>query len=371
MSFGLLKHFKDRKTSWETQIITSKHFKHVILGSDLGAILKLMELKRSHPEDSIRLISPRVLTRQMLIENYEFGVSQLRSEVAVQEIYKKHFNAKISPQMKESLFYKDGKFHEFNSRAKPMDLLNGEDFFTKKGYRLTLESLFSEEDWGNLDQILSESLEIRILDSVEKSSPTDLVEITEWKIDFKDFSTINCEYLYLSHSPQRFLQHLANKEKMSPELIDVCSTVKIQSGLSVTWILDREVYADEQTLFIPQSMTHEWGHFIVEFESYNHSKKHQVCHVLFLIHDDEPQTEDLGAKLRLMKRVLDRVFNDFDKSISKEYIRLDDEMFVSDIKESSLEQVGFDYPTLKFTGSLAPMVPELQSEKFLARTLLS
>jgi hypothetical protein len=371
MSFGLLKHFKDRKTSGETQVITTKHFKHVILGSDLGAILKLLELKKNYPEESIRLVSSRVLTRQMLIENYEFGVSQLRSEVAVQEIYKKHFNAKISPQNKEALFYKDGKFHEFGSRAKPMELLAGESFFTKKGYRISLESLFSADDWANLDQIISDSLEIRILDSIEKSSPTDLVEKTEWKIDFKDFSTINCEYLYLSHSPQKFLQHLANRDNMSPELIDACTSANIQSGLSVTWILNREVYADEQTLFIPQSMTHEWGHFIVEFEPFDHAQRQQVCHVLFLIHDEEPQTEDLGAKLRLMKRVLDRVFTDFDKSISKEYIRLDEEMFVSDLKESCLEQVGFDYPTLKFTGCIAPLAPELQSEKFLARTLLS
>ena len=371
MSFGLLKHFKDRKTSGETQVIAPKYFKHVILGSDLGAILKLVELKNAFPEESIRLISPRLLNRQMLVENYEYGVAQLRSEVAVQEIYKKHFNAKISPQKKEALFYKDGKFHEFGSRAKPMELLQGEDFFIQKGYRVKLESFFSEENWANLDQIISECLEVRILDSVEKTSPTDLVEKTEWKLDFKDFSTIHSEFLYLSHSPQSFLSHLAHKDSMSPELIDVCSTVKIQAGLSVTWILDREIYADEQTLFIPQSMTHEWGHFIVEFEPFDHSKKQQLCHVLFLIHEEEPQTEDLGAKLRLMKRVLDRVFTDFDKSIQKEYIRLDDEMFVSEVKEASLEQVGFDYPTLKFTGSLSPLAPELKSEKFLARTLLS
>lgn len=371
MSFGLLKHFKDRKTTGETQVIAPKYFKHVILGSDLGAVLKLVELKNAFPDESVRLISPRVLTRQMLIENYEFGVSQLRSELAVGEIYKKHFNAKISPQKKEALFYKDGKFHEFGSRAKPMELLQGEDFFIQKGFRIKLESFFSEENWANLDQIISDSIEVRILDKVEKIAPSDLVEKAEWKIDFKDFSTINTEYLYLSHSPQNFLNHLSKKDSMSPELIDVCSTVTIQSGLSVTWILDREIYADEQTLFIPQSMTHEWGHFIVEFEPVDHTKKQQICHVLFLIHEEEPQTEDLGAKLRLMKRVLDRVFTDFDKSIQKEYIRLDDEMFVSDLKETSLEQVGFDYPTLKFAGCISPLAPEFQSEKFLARTLLS
>lgn len=371
MSFGLLKHFKDRKSASSAPVNQTKHLKHVILGADLGSVLKLVELREKFPEESVKLVSPRIITRQMLIENYEFGVSQLRSEAAVTEIYKKFFNARISPQQKDALFYKDGKFHEFGSRAKPMELLPGEDFFMQKGFRVSLESLFSEAAWAGLDQMLSEALEIRILDSIEKVAPSDLVEKSEWKIDFKDFSTISCEYLHLSQSPAKFLQHLANRDSMSEELIEACSSAKIQSGLSVTWVLDREIYADEQTLFIPQSMTHEWGHFIVEFEPFNHTTKEQVCHVLFLIHEEEPQTEDLGAKLRLMKRVLDRVFTDFDKSIRKEYIRLDEEMFVSDLKESSLEQVGFDYPTLKFTGPIAPLAPELSGEKYLARVLLS
>jgi hypothetical protein len=115
-------------------------------------------------------------------------------------------------------------------------------------------------------------------------------------------------------------------------------------------------------------MTHEWGHFIVEFENTNEG---QFCHALFLIHEEEPQTEDLASKIKLMKRVLERVFPDFEKNINKEYIRFDDEMFISDVKDNLIEQIGFDYPTLKFLGQVAPMKPQFAQEKFLSRVLLS
>jgi hypothetical protein len=179
------------------------------------------------------------------------------------------------------------------------------------------------------------------------------------------------ENIYLGRSPKKFLQLLSNKESLTADLIDFCSSVKVQAALSVTWVLDKEIYPEERTLFIPQSMTHEWGHFIVEFEPYHHQSKTQLCHVLFLIHEEEPQTEDLGSKIKLMKRVIDRVFPDVEKHITKEFLRFDEEMLMSDVKESALEQLGFDYPHLKFLGQVSPVEASYSNEKYLSRTLLS
>jgi hypothetical protein len=159
-----------------------------------------------------------------------------------------------------------------------------------------------------------------------------------------------------------------DKEKMTPDVIDFCSSTHNQSALSITWVLKKDLFPEERTVFIPQSMTHEWGHFIVEFEN---TTEGQLCHGLFLIHEEEPQSEDLATKIKLMKRVLERVFPDFENNIYKEYIRFDDEMFISDIKDNLIEQMSFDYPTLKFIGQAAPMKPQFAQEKFLARVLLS
>lgn len=370
MSFGLLKHFKDTKGG-NAQKSTSSHFQHVILGQDLGAVLKLIEVKENAPEEKVRLITSRPLNRQALLENYEYGVSQLRSPVSVENIYKKYHGAKILPQAKDASFYKDGKFHEFSGRAKSMDLLAGEEFFSHKGYKLELSSLFKPEIWENLDTILNEHSEIRIFESIEKTIPLDLVDKKEWMLTFKDFARTTCENLYISMSPKKFLNYLHNKDSLTPELIDVCTSVNVQAAISVSWRLDKEIHSEEKTLFIPQSMTHEWGHFIVEFESFNFQLNQQCCHVLFLIHDEEPQSEDLAGKIKLMKRVLDRVFPDIEKHIKKEFIRFDEEMFVSNIKDGSVEQLSFDYPSLRFLGQASPMAEHLKQEKFLSRVLLN
>ena len=370
MSFGLLKHFKD-STGASAQKTISNHYQHVILGQDLGAVLKLLEIKKKAPDQSVRLITTRALNRASLLENYELGVSQIRSQSALENIYRKHHNADFVPQVKDPSFYKDGKFHEFSGRAKSMDLLTGEDFFSHKGYKLKLASLFSPEDWENLDVILNQHAEIRIFESVEKTVPQDLVDIKEWLFTFKDFVKITCENLYVSMSPKKFLNYIHNKDSLTPEFIDVCTSVYVQAAISVSWELDKEIFPEGKTLFIPQSMTHEWGHFIVEFEDYDYQKNLQACHALFLIQDEEPQSEELAGKIKLMKRVLDRVFPNIEKHMKKEFIRFDEEMFISNIKDVAIEQLSFDYPSLKFLGQMGSVEGHLTNEKFLSRVLLS
>ena len=367
MSFGLLKQFKDQKKTFRVQD-EARFVAHVVLGSDLGSVLKLLELRKNHPAESIKLITNRLVNKNLLIENYQYGVSQMRSPEAVAEIYKTHYDAKVFPQKLQPQFYKDGKFHEFSGRAKSMDLLEGEHFFLNKGYRLEISSLFAAEDWENLDTIISQHLDIRIVEGIEKTEAKDLVEKGEWLLSFKDFKMISCENLYSSLSPKRFLGFLKHKESLTSDVVDFCSSAKIQAALSITWLLKKEYSSEERTLFIPQSMTHEWGHFLVEFEN---TPEGQLCHGLFLIHEEDPQTEDLATKIKLMKRVLERVFPDFENNIYKEYIRFDEEMIISDVKDNLIEQIGFDYPTLKFLGQSAPMKPQFANEKFLARVLLS
>ncbi len=342
----------------------------MIVGYDLGAVLKLIELKKSFPGEAVKIITNRPLSRQILLENFQYGVSTLRTPEAVEGIYRKHFNARILPESKDPVFYKDGKFHEFGARAKPMNLLAGEEFFSAKGHRLELSSFFDEESWTNLDTIINEALDMRIFESIEKTTPQDLVEKQEWTLAFKDFSRLTCENLYVSLSPKKFLNYLTHKESLTAELIDVCSAATTRGAISVSWILNKEFSQNDQTLFIPQSMTHEWGHFIVEFERFDHKTGKGLCHVLFLIHEEEPQSEDLAGKIKLMKRVLDRVFPDLEKHIEKEFIRFDEEMFIADIKDQTAEQLAFDYPTLKFLGQAAPMPSTYTQEKYLARTLL-
>ncbi|HLW56963.1 MAG TPA: hypothetical protein VKY27_06230, partial [Bacteriovoracaceae bacterium] len=63
MSFGLIKRFKDLRKTPEDGV--KKTFsRHVIIGHDLGAILKLVELRKDNPAEHVRLISNKPLSQK-------------------------------------------------------------------------------------------------------------------------------------------------------------------------------------------------------------------------------------------------------------------------------------------------------------------
>lgn len=365
MSFNL-RAFKDLKKDQKQQN-PRQHFRHLILGHDLKAVLQLVELKEKFPDESIRLITPRPLNKSTLIENYENGVTTLRHENTVTEIYKRFFDFKCFKQTYEPLFYKDGKFHEFSGRAKSMELRDGEPFFKSIGYRYQISSLFKSDVWEKLDEILASSQDVKVIDVIQKTDPKDLVDKDEWMLTTKDYFELTAESLYVTLSPHKFLNLIQNKDDLSNELIDYLSSVKVLQGIQVSWDLSKEIYPEERTLFIPQSMTHEWGHFIVEFEAFNHSTRTQKMHVMFLIHEEEPQAEDLAGKIRLMKRVLDRVFSGFEQQIKKEFILFSEEMIQWGQKDNLAEQIAFDYPSLKLMGEGGPSYGEFN---FIGRSIL-
>ncbi len=363
MSFGLIKRFKDLKKNPEGGV--KKTFaKHVIIGHDLGAIIKLIELRKENSAEQVRLISNKPLSQKSIYEDYQNTVSLIRSSAGVEAIYKKLFNAKILPQSNDPVFYKDGKFHDFNGRAKPMELLGNEMFFTTKGYEYFIESFFDSADWEKLDELLKTSQDMKIFESIEKSDPQDLVEKEEWSLTFKDFTELGAENLYISVAPHKFLKLITNKNDLDSSLIDFCSATESISAMNVSFELTKDFGLNSQTLFVPQSMTHEWGHFIVEF------KDSHLCNVLFLINEEEPQAEDLGAKIKLMKRVLERVFPDFEKSIKAETIRFDSDMFIQGVRDEALLEVIQKYPTLEFLGQSKLVDPDLSGEQYLTRTLI-
>jgi len=362
MSFGLIKRFKDLRKTPEDGV--KKTFsRHVIIGHDLGAILKLVELRKDNPAKHVRLISNKPLSQKSIWEDYQNSVSLIRSETGVEAIYKKFYNAKILPQTNTPVFYKDGKFHDFNGRAKSMELLKNEMFFTNKGYEYFVESFFSPEDWEGLDELLKTSHDMKIFESITKTEPSDLVEKEEWSLTFKDFTELGAENLYVSISPNKFLNLISNKNDLEAELIDFCSSTESIAALNVSFELSKDFGQPSQTLLLPQSMTHEWGHFIVEF----HEKR---CNVLFLIHDEEPQAEDLGSKIKLLKRVMERVFPEFEKSIKGETIRFDSEMFIQGVRNERLLEVIKKYPSLEFLGQSKLVDVSLSSEQYLTRTLI-
>src|SRR5690606_951501 len=120
-------------------------------------------------------------------------------------------------------------------RAKSMELIRNESFFSTKGYEYELESFFEPAAWENLDELLKTSQDMRIFESIIKTDPHDLVEKQEWLLTFKDFSEMGAENLYVSHAPHRFLNLIANKNDLDSSLIDFCSATESLAAINVSF----------------------------------------------------------------------------------------------------------------------------------------
>jgi hypothetical protein len=363
MSFGI-KSFKKSKQDQISQ--DRKHISHVILGQDLSSVLKLVELKKTHGPESLRLITPRFLTREILEQHYISQISTLRDNVQTLEVTGLYPNAQSVRFEEEPLFYKDGGWHKFNSRAKPMELQGGESFYQAPRQEIKLSSLFSDSDWNELDETLKAYQSVRILEKLEKINPTDLAHQDEWWMLFHDLGEVTCTHLYSSLAAREVLKRSGQGQTLPTEMAAWLSSIKKISGIGIYFECNDAVYPDATTLFVPQSMTHEWGHFVVDVHEYDQSKKIYPLTALILLHDEEPTSELMADKIKLMKRVFERVFNGFEKRIETEFIYVNEDYLEWSDEAKLAEDLIVSVPTLTLLGPLAAHSIE---KRFLSKTL--
>jgi len=366
MSFGL-KSFKKQKND-ERAEHGRQHISQVILGHDLAAVLKLVELKNTHGPEVLRLITPRFLTRETLLETYRASISTLRDNELTLKIAEKFPHTKSVRFDHESLFAKEGQWQRFGGRAKSMELQAGEDFFQAPRQEIELSSLFSPSEWDQLDETLKAYQSVRILEKVEKQNPTDLANRDEWWLLFHDLGEVTCTDLWLSLPARTVMKASEQGQRLPSEAAAWLASVKRQGAITLSWELTKELYPEQRTLFVPQSMTHEWGHFIVDVGAWD---EHRQCHTasaMILLHEEEPTSESMADKIKLLKRVLERVFPGFEKTIRKEYIHASEDFFEWVDEVAGAEALLISVPQLHVMGQYAASTGH---EKFLTRALLA
>ncbi|MCE3014016.1 MAG: hypothetical protein LW878_13225 [Proteobacteria bacterium] len=365
MSFGI-KSFKKNKQDLAAG--EKRHITHVILGQDISAVLKLVSLKSQHAPENLRLITPRFLTREVLIDQFRCSPSTLRSNEHTLQVLEKYPFAKSLRYETESLFYKDGSWHKFNSRAKPMELKSFEETFRPARQELTLESLFSPEDWEQLDETLKTYQSVRVLEKLEKQVPTDLAQVDEWWMLFHDLGEVTATHLYTSLSARELLKRSGQGQSLPTEMSAWLSSVEKKAAIAIRFDCSKQLHEETQTLFIPQSMTHEWGHFIVDVHPYDAQTKSHPLMALILLHDEEPTSEIMADKIKLLKRVFERVFPRFQETIQSEYIFVSEDFFEVINNEKLAEELNVGVPSLTLLGQYST---ENLTHNFLSRALLS
>lgn len=338
-----LKKVQDVKT--ETTFV-----KNLIVGQDVFAIdlcLRLNEIEAN----SAKLLSPEKITN----DNLKFlGPSLFRGQENIDLIKKMG----IDKEVQKSIFYKDMNFHEFGRRTKPLTMLWGEEWFSGDHVKVTINEIFPNINDGFLETLGENVLELGI-SKIEATTPTDLIDQANYKITCSNGLIIECENLFFGLTPNLFYELFEDKKSLTDSFVEFCESTKTPCALYIHMQLENKITDDQRTMFIPLSYTHDWGHFIGEIED---SGTGQIAKFVTFINKEENTEEDISKKIRLLKKNLEKIFNDFSDKKCREYVVLKESTYCPKIDDSLIKNAQ-DVPNkLFFIGANGTFSHELRKK---------
>ena len=338
----------------EDQYQAKSHYKrHLVVGDDLFSVAVYKELLKKFGPSEVAILSAHPFNAQDISP---IGPNTLRGEANIEKFKSLFPDVEIEVSEKPSEFFKELKWRPFGGRAKSEKLLWNEEFFIKKRadfdiYRvfpfLKEETLFDELERARIDQ--------RVVD-IEKVIPGDLAEPSNFKLTVSSGDFVDCENLYWGQGPQAFFEGYSKKAELSDEFVQFCEATQAPAALYVRLDYDRTVTDKLETLFIPLSYTHEWGHFVGEFKSIveGDSTKQRAEFVTFM--DKDATTEDeISKKIRLLKKNLEKIFDVKSDHLSGEFIKLADSSSCLKIDDSIYQSIQKDWSYLNMISVNAPI----------------
>ena len=319
MDYSALKSFKkqDKKDSPKT------YKRNVVYGDDLFALLATIKLKTSHGEENVLWCSDKKIFFDDL---FWLSPGTLRGEENI-DFFRENFFSDLPEVAAPSVFLKEGELREFGGRHKPEPFKPGEEFFVSPRVDFDVRHLFPEvtrEEFTRLD----ESRYKATLSEIHNIQNSDLVEPANFELHFSNGEIIQCENLYFADGPAEFLRLFSDKNKLKDEMIE----------------FSERLYKDKRTHFLAQSYTHQWGHFICEFDkTHELEEMNAQCFI-----DPEMSTdEEISKKIRLLGRVVEKICPSFGKKIEEEFITLSEKTPCSNICDSMFFKSFDKYENLK------------------------
>jgi hypothetical protein len=333
---------------------------HLVVGKDMFAVTLFRELVSKHGAENVRLLSEdQILSSDSMIK----GPGTIRGEENQKVIHDLFPESTVKKINKPSIFYKDMTWKTFGGRSKPEVLKFDEEFFTHTRFEIPLTEIENIED----------SYLVKIK-SIARKDDKFLVEC----INGTEFSA---EKLYFGKSPYHYMHLFQDKSGLSDRFIQFCESTQTSSALFVKFIFNKPISDIEETMFIPLSYTHEWGHFVGEFKTTNDKQSIEFVH---FIDEDQTSEEDISRTIRQLKKSLEKIFENFLSSKSEEYIAIEHEIGCLKIDDKAyddcLESDKDNTNNLYFIGINAPIAMahcadelceySIDKVSFLARALL-
>lgn len=301
----------------KTETKSEKCFRrYLVLGSDLYALRAFYFFKDKFGTEEVALLSDKKLSDEDL---HLFGPSSLRGDENL-EMLRKYFPAfELTVHDKANLFLKEGEWRAFGGRSKGELLLDGEEHFVPQ------RILYNEKDFfdkaiqkENFEQAQKQFF-VRTPNKIYRQEPTDLVERVNWKVECVGGEIFECEHLIWAYAPERFMRAFDSKNLCSSAFIEACEKFDSKYVLYVRFNLKEKLIDTKETLFIPLSYTHEWGHFIGEWIDQNEGQRGEFLH---FIDKEQMNEEEVGKRLRHLKKSLEKIFEKYDEKKVHEFVSL-------------------------------------------------
>jgi hypothetical protein len=312
----------------------STFIRHVVIGNDLAALLQFHELVSLWGLDHVIMVSSQTLSWEDFYNRYACSVNLIQSEEEVIRFKQKYIHSTFDYFNEEINFFKDNKIYSFHSKIKHQPFLVGEEVMKSNYARLKFSSLFNSENHKEEVQNLVDKIQIKLITEIEKMSPDDLEKRVEFKLKTGENEILECEFLYWHQSPKLFFNLLSNSDSLAPDHLQYLARSEDQAGLVVSFTLAKEILRGPMTLFIPRSASQEQGHFVAEIDPFLSESQVQSWRVLMFLNEEEQSSEDIAKEVKLMKRVISRIYPEFQKFLKSESLRLDPRMFNNSLNQN-------------------------------------
>ncbi len=325
---------------------------YLVVGKDIFALSIYKRLQEKHGKENVRLLSEDAILKSDL---WPKGPSSIRGEVNQKIVQALYPQAVRAVGTEPALFYKDMTWKSFGGRSKSEALKFNEEFFTTPRFDIDAEEIFPElknaEEF--LTELNQEAYQVRIK-SIRR-------EGEGFQVECLNGTEFKCNELYFGQSPYQYLQFYSQKNELSDSFIEFCEGTKAPSALFVKFVFEKPITDMKETLFIPLSYTHEWGHFVGEFNSVNNDTNgEQSIEFIHYIDEDQSSEEDISRVIRLLKKSMEKIFEKFSKIKAREYISLEQEIgclkIDNDLFTETLNDNKTESKNLFFLGINAPIV---------------
>ena len=321
--------FKDLQKLKKINVIAKEtiNIAHLVVGKDIFALSKYESLVKEFGFDNVRLLSQDPILKADLLPK---GPSTFHGESNINVMKSLYADAVTSEINESAIFYKDMMWKSFSGRSKSEVLKYDEEFFTTGRIEVDFSKVFSNVEMNDefLNAVNEKAYQVKIK-KINRHENGDLI------VECINGTEFISEKLYMGLSPSQYLEFYEEKNELSDIFIQFCESTKTTSALFVKFELKKPITDIKETVFIPLSYTHDWGHFFGEFKEENGKFVIEFMHYM----DEHMSTEeDVSRIIRLLKKSMEKIFSDFSKNKLQEFIALESEIPCLKIDDSLFEK---------------------------------